>query len=143
MITADQKVLNENQESRFRHKYAVRVSDMSTKWIQSCPCKTKSAQQTMRSLRTFLNPDGNPRSIYADNSLELIEACEKLNWNHERSAPYTSRRLVGRSILPDDLRTSVQLTIRWANLSFWSRRKFNPKSVKNAFTAGSTISVCP
>ena len=35
MITADHKVLNEEQESRLLHKYAVVVHDLATQWIQS------------------------------------------------------------------------------------------------------------
>ena len=40
-ITADYKVLNENQESILHHKYAVVVQDLATQWIQSYPGKTK------------------------------------------------------------------------------------------------------
>ena len=52
--------------------------------------KTTSAQKTQRSLRNFLHQEEHARSICTDNSLEFIEACEKLNWNHERSAPQRS-----------------------------------------------------
>ena len=52
--------------------------------------KTTSAQKTQRSLRNFLHQEEHARSICTDNSLEFIEACEELNWNHERSAPQRS-----------------------------------------------------
>ena len=90
LITADHKVLNEEQESRMHHKYAVVVQDLATQRIQSYPCKTESAQDTQRGLRTFSLPEENPRSIYTDNSLDYIKACEGLNWNHERSTPHRS-----------------------------------------------------
>ena len=70
--TADHKVLNEEQESRMHHNHAVVVQGLATQWIQSYPCKSKSAQETQRSLRTFLHTEGNPRSIYTDNSLEFV-----------------------------------------------------------------------
>ena len=77
-ITADLKVLDEGQESRLHHRCAVVVQYLATLWNQSHRCKTKSAQETQRSLRTFSRP------------LEFIEACEELIWNHERSTPHRS-----------------------------------------------------
>ena len=38
----------------------------------------------------ILTPRRKSRSIHTDNSLEFIEACEELNWNHERSTPRRS-----------------------------------------------------
>ena len=35
LITADQKVLSEESESRNNHRYAVVVQDWATQWIQS------------------------------------------------------------------------------------------------------------
>ena len=46
LITADHKVLSEHCESRNNHRYAVVVQDLATQWIQSCPCKTKTSQET-------------------------------------------------------------------------------------------------
>ena len=42
LITADQKVLNEEDESGDNHRYAVIVQDLVTQWIQSYPSKTKT-----------------------------------------------------------------------------------------------------
>ena len=56
MITADQKVLNEDQESRMHRKCAVFVQGLETQWIHSYPCKTKSAQETQRNLRKSYVP---------------------------------------------------------------------------------------
>ena len=60
LITADHKVLSENCESRNNHRYAIVVQDLATQWIQSYPCKTKTSQETLRSLQKFLEPDGRP-----------------------------------------------------------------------------------
>ena len=54
LITADHKVLSEGCESRNNHRYAVVVQDLATQWIQSYPCKTKTSQETERSLQQFL-----------------------------------------------------------------------------------------
>ena len=61
LITADHKVLSEGCES------------------QSYPCKTKTSQETEKSLQKFLDLSENPKVIYTDNSLEFGEACEEFN----------------------------------------------------------------
>ena len=83
LITADHKVLSDNCESRNNHRYAVVVQDLATQWIQSYPCKTKTSQQTQRSLQKFLEPNRKPKVIYTDNSY--------LSWNnHCTSTPHRS-----------------------------------------------------
>ena len=61
LITADHKFLS---EPRNNHRYAVVVQDLATQWIQSYPCKTKTSQETQRSLQKFLEPDRKPEVIY-------------------------------------------------------------------------------
>ena len=63
LITADHKILSEESESRDYHRYAVVVQDLATQWLQSCPCKTKTSQETQKSLMKFLEPDRNPKSF--------------------------------------------------------------------------------
>ena len=90
LITADHKVLSEGCESRNNHRYAVVVQDLATQWIQSYPCKTKTSQETQRSLQKFLEPNRKPKVIYTDSSLECGKACEDLSWNHCTSTPHRS-----------------------------------------------------
>ena len=90
LITADHKVLSENCKSRKNHRYAVVVQDLATQWIQAYPCKTKTSQETQRSLQKFLETDRKPKVIYTDNSLEFGKACEDLSWNHCTSTPHRS-----------------------------------------------------
>ena len=40
------------------------VQDLATQWIQPCPCKTKTSQETERSLRKFLVPSEKPKVIF-------------------------------------------------------------------------------
>ena len=75
-ITADHKILSEGCESRNNHRYAIVVQDLATQWLQSCPCKSKTSQETQRSLHKFLEPDRKHRVIYTDNSSEFCKACE-------------------------------------------------------------------
>ena len=89
LITADHKVLSEKCESRNNHRYAVVVQDLAT---QSYPCKTKTSQETGRSLQKFQEPNRKPKVIYiyTDNFLEFGKACEDLSWNHCTSTPHRS-----------------------------------------------------
>ena len=70
LITADHKVLSEGCESRVNHRYAVVVQDLATQ-VDPVPCKTKTSQETQRSLQKFLEPTRKPKVIYTDNSLEF------------------------------------------------------------------------
>ena len=88
LITADHKVLSEGCESRNNHRYV--VVGKATQWIQAYPCKTKTSQETQRSLQKFLEPNRKPKVIYTDNSLEFGKACEDLSWNHCTSTPHRS-----------------------------------------------------
>ena len=90
LITANHKVLSEGCESRNNHRYAIVVQDLATQWIQSYPCKTKTSQETQRSLQKFLEANRKPEVIYTDNSLEFGQACEDLSWNHCASTPHRS-----------------------------------------------------
>ena len=67
-----------------------RGAGLSHQWIQAYPCKTKTSQETERSLQKFLEPDRRPKVIYTDNSLEFGIACEDLSWNHCTSTPHRS-----------------------------------------------------
>ena len=49
-MTADHKILSEESESRNTHRYAVAVQGLATQWLQSYPCKTKTFQETQKSL---------------------------------------------------------------------------------------------
>ena len=40
-ITADHKVLNEENESRLHHRYAVVVQELAAQWIQSFRAETR------------------------------------------------------------------------------------------------------
>ena len=90
MISADNKVLSEESESRNNHRYAVVVQDLATRWIKSYPCKTKTSQETHKSLMKFLEPTRTPKVIHTDNSLEFGKSCEEISWNHCTSPPHRS-----------------------------------------------------
>ena len=70
-MTADHKVFNEEGESGNNHGFVVVVQDLATQWIQSYPCKTKTVQETEKSLRKFLEPSEMPKVIYTDNQSNL------------------------------------------------------------------------
>ena len=122
VITADHKVLSEGCEFRNKHRYAVVVQDLATRWIQTYPCKNKTSQETQRSLQKFLEPERKPKVIYTDNSLEFGKACEDLSWNHCTSTPHRSEtngiaERAGRRVKED---TSAVLLQSGLNESWWA-----------------------
>ena len=122
LITADHKVLSDNCESRNNHRYAVVVQDLATQWIQAYPCKTKTSQETQRSLQKFLEPDRNPKVIYTDNSTEFGKACEDLSWNHCTSTPHRSETngIAERAVRRVKEGTSAVLLQSGLNESWWA-----------------------
>ena len=62
----------------------------SLQWIQSYPCRTKTSQETQKSLQKFLEPTGKPEVIFTHKSLEFGKACEDLSWNNCTSTPHRS-----------------------------------------------------
>ena len=80
----------EGCEYRNNHRYAVVVQDLATLWIQSCPCKTKTSQETEKSLQKFLEPTRKPRVFYTDNSLEFGNSCDESSWILWTSTPHRS-----------------------------------------------------
>ena len=122
LITADHKVLSDNCESRNNHRYAVVMRDLATQWIQAYPCKTKTSQETQRSLQKFLEPERNPKVIYTDNSLEFGKACEDLSWNHCTSTPHRSETngIAERAVRRVKEGTSAVLLQSGLNESWWA-----------------------
>ena len=91
LITDDHNVLSEDCESRNNHRYAVVVQDLATQWIQSYPYKTKSSQETQRSLQTFLEPDRKRKVIYTNNSMEFGKSL----WRSFLKSLYVDTRQIG------------------------------------------------
>ena len=121
LITADHKVLSESCESRNNHRYAVVVQDLATQWIQSFPCKTKTSQETRRSLQKFLEPNRKPKVMYTENSLEFGKACEDLSWNHCASTPHRSETngIAERAVRRAKEGTSAVLLQSGLNVNWW------------------------
>ena len=122
LITADHKVLSDNCESRNNHRYAIVVQDLATQWIQSSPCKTKTSQETQRSLQKFLEPNRKPKVTYTDNSLEFGKACEDLSWNHCTSTPHRSKTngIAERAVRRVKEGTSAALLQSCLNEKWWA-----------------------
>ena len=122
LITADHKVFSENCESRNNHQYAVVVQHLATEWIQSYPCKTKTSQETQKSLQKVLEPNRELKVIYTDNSLEFGKACEDLSWNHCTSTPHRSQTngIAERAVRRVKEGTSAVLLQSGLNEKWWA-----------------------
>ena len=122
LITADHKVFSDKCESRNNHRYAVLVQDLATQWIQAYPCKTKTSQETSRSLHKLLEPERNPKVIYTENSLEFGKACEDVSWNHCTTTPHRSETnvIAERAVRRVKEGTSAVLLQLGPNESCWA-----------------------
>ena len=122
LMTADDKVLMDNCESRNNHRYAVVIQDLVTQWIHTYPCKNKISQETQRSLQKFLEPERKPKVIYTDKVLEFGKACEDLSWNHGTSTPHRSETngVVERAVRRVKEGTSVVLLQSGLHESCWA-----------------------
>ena len=103
-------------------RYVVVVQDLATQWIQAYPCKTKTSQETQRSLQKFLETERNPKVIYTDNSLEFGKACEDLSWNHCTSTPHRSETngIAERAVRRVKEGTSAVLLQSGLNETWWA-----------------------
>ena len=115
LITADHKILSEGCQSRNNHRYAIVVQDLATQWIQACPCKNKTSQETQRSLHKFLEPERKPK-------VEFGKACEDLSWNHCTSTPHRSETngIAERAVRRVKEGTSAVLLQSGLNESWWA-----------------------
>ena len=123
LLTANHKVFGEGCESRHNHRYAVVVQDLAPQSIQSYPCKTKTSQETQRSLQKLLEPDRKPKVIYTDNSLEFGKYCEDLSWIHCTSTPHGSETngIAERAVRRVKEGTSAVLLQSGLNENWWAR----------------------
>ena len=98
------------------------VQDLATQYIQSYLCKTKTSQETQRSLQKFLEPDRKPKVIYTNNSLEFGKACEDLSWNHCTSTPHRSEtnRIAERAVRRVKEGTPAVLLQSGLNENWWA-----------------------
>ena len=98
------------------------VQDLATQWIQAYPCKTKTSQETQRSLQKFLEPNRKPKVIYTDISLEFGKACEDLSWNHCTSTPHRSETngITERAVRRVKEGTSAVLLQSGLNENWWA-----------------------
>ena len=53
-------------------------------------CKTKTSQETQKSLMKFLEPTRKPKVINTVKSLEFGKSCEEFSWTHCTSTPHRS-----------------------------------------------------
>ena len=67
-MTADHKVLNEDDESRDQDRLALIIQDAATYWLQGVPVQNKTHQAAMHALQRYMPPKTRPHYIYTDNS---------------------------------------------------------------------------
>ena len=86
------------------------------------PCKTKTSQETQRSLQKFLEPDRKQKVMYTNNFLDFGKDCEDLSWNHCTSTPHGSERngIAERAVRRVEEGTSAVLLQSGLNENWWA-----------------------
>ena len=90
MITAAQRALNEEQESRLLHRCRGRArhgDELDPKLSMANQISSRSTEKSQNILTSRRKPNIH---LYGQLSREFMKACEELNWNHERSTPQRS-----------------------------------------------------
>ena len=92
LITADHKIINEDDQSKEGDRAVCVIQDQFTYWLQAYPSKTKSAKETMEAFQDFLGQQQVCERVYAytDNSEELQKALSDMGILHDTSTPYKS-----------------------------------------------------
>ena len=90
MITADHKIMNDDDASREEDRTACVIQDKWSYWLQAYPAPTKSTADTKRALCRFLGPGVTCRHIYTDNSKEFKLAAAELEIDQDTCTPHRS-----------------------------------------------------
>ena len=117
LMTADHKVLSEGCESRNNHQCAVVVQDLDTQWIQSYPCKTKTSQDSERSLQKFMDPIGSLKSFTLTipwNLARLVKIFLGIVRQH-----HTDRKQMG--LLKEQCAESKKVPLRYCCNRVWMK----------------------
>ena len=94
VLRAENSVIWSQQITRFSTKEVnlETITEMLS-WCRIWPLlrvKTKTSQETERSLRKFLEPSEKPKFTYTETTLEFGKSCEDLSWNHCAPTPHRS-----------------------------------------------------
>ena len=123
LITAEpqspKRQLRVSKQSSLRSRGAGFSHSIGSRRIRA---KTKTSQETQRSLQKFLEPERKPKVIYTDNSLEFGKPCEDLSWNHCTSTPHRSETngIAERAVRRVKEGTSAVLLQSGLNESWWA-----------------------
>ena len=90
MLTADHKILGDEDESLQGDKVACVIQDKATYWLQAYPAPTKSADETANAFKRFLGPEIKCKHVYTDNSKEFKKALADLQIDNDTSTPHRS-----------------------------------------------------
>ena len=87
-ITADHKILNDEDAAREKDKVAMIIQDRFTSWIKAWPLKQTTAKLAKLCLKRFSGPYLQIKYAYSDGSTELYKAFKDLNISHDPSTAH-------------------------------------------------------
>ena len=82
--------LNIENESRARHRNPLIVPDLFSCCIPELSRQNKDAVETLQCLQRFVPPAAKPGKIHNDNTVEILEPCQELQWTHGTFTPQRS-----------------------------------------------------
>ena len=88
LVSADYIVAqSEESMGRTGERDALLVVDHAVTYLDCFPLMSRHSDDANGALREFFG-DTVPRSMYTDNSTELIRACKDLHYRHDKSTPH-------------------------------------------------------
>ena len=126
-ISLDHAVLNE-EDGHYNQlgespKFALVIQDAFTKWLESDPCPTKTADKIVLQVQRFLGPGCKALHAYSDNAKEIIKAMEDMGIVHDTSTPHRSETngVIERAVRRVKEGTSACLVQSGLNEEWWDR----------------------
>ena len=87
-ITADHIIVHMRGESVPGAKVTLVAQDQYTQMLGSFPSASKSADQTIKGLQSFVGKSDECQEFYTDGSPELANAATHLRWRHTVATPF-------------------------------------------------------
>ena len=124
-ITFDHFIFNEDDGGVIqiggKTKVSLVIQDAFTKWLASCPCRTKTAEEVILQIQRFLGPTVKAKHAYSDNAKEFIKAMQDMGIVHDTSTPNRSETngVIERAVRRVREGTSACLVQSGLNEEWW------------------------
>ena len=138
-VTGRHRTRNVGKESRCGHRNAPIVQDKFPNWIQGYPMKTKDTSERIVRLQRFLGLFSESRDKFSGKSRKLIQACQDLQWNHDKNTLSSLRnKRSGRHGHPQSETRDCCRTCTTVDTTFTTRWPIARHLIKNVMSKNLT-----